>query len=43
MKTYDKVGRESGNFPPTEKELQELKRYQRQLKNIKVHLSKGVK
>jgi len=43
MKTYDKLGRESGNFPNTEQELKELKIYEEKLKNIKKHLENDIK
>ena len=47
MKTYDKLGRLSGNFPPTEKEQKAFddlaKKYKAQLKQLtgKIWIPKG--
>jgi len=40
MKKYDKINRESGNFPITEKEEKDFEKYR---KNIKKHLEEDIK
>lgn len=40
MKVYDKIGRESGEFPNTEKELKDLKIYEEKLKRMKAKVKK---
>jgi hypothetical protein len=40
MKTYDRVGRESGNFPSTEKDEKEFQEYKRRTKE---HLERDIK